>query len=79
MSKSKRLMLLGFGVALVASFVAGFAIAAQPHMQAALRELRSSRAELEAALPDKGGHRVKAMALIDQAIAEVQAGIVAGM
>jgi len=78
MTRSMRFMLLGVGVAMVASFAAGFAFAAQPHMQAALRALRSSKAELEAAIPDKGGHRVKAIGLVDQAIAEVQAGVVAG-
>jgi hypothetical protein len=79
MTKSTRLMFIGVAVAMTASFAAGFAVAAQPHMQAALKTLRNSKAELEAALPDKGGHRVKAIGLVDQAIAEVQAGIVAGM
>jgi hypothetical protein len=79
MSKSTRCILIGAAVAMVASFAAGFALAAQPHMQAALHALRNSKAELEAALPDKGGHRVKAIALVDQAIAETQAGIAAGM
>ena len=78
MSKSTRIMLIGSVVAMTASFAAGFALAAQPHMQAALHALRNSKAELEAALPDKGGHRVKALGLIDQAITEVQAGITAG-
>jgi hypothetical protein len=78
MSKSMRLMLLGIAVAMAASFAAGLAIAAQPHMQNALRALRNSKAELEVALADKAGHRVKAIALVDQAIAELQAGIVAG-
>jgi len=78
MTRSMRLMLIAAGVAMVASFAAGFALAAQPHMQSALHALRNSKAELEAALPDKGGHRVKAIALVDQAIAEVQAGIAAG-
>jgi hypothetical protein len=78
MTKSMRFMLLGAAVAMVASFAAGFALAAQPHMQAALRALRNSKAELEVATADKAGHRVKAIALVDQAIAEVQAGIVAG-
>ena len=78
MSKSMRLMLIGLGVAMAASFAAGFAIAAQPHMQNALHALRNAKAELETALPDKGGHRVKAIALVDQAIAETNAGIVAG-
>jgi hypothetical protein len=75
---SMRLMLLGAGVAMAASFAAGFALAAQPHMQNALHALRNSKAELESALADKAGHRVKAIGLVDQAIAEVQAGIVAG-
>jgi hypothetical protein len=47
-------------------------------MQAALKALKNSRAELQTATPDKAGHRVKAIGLVDQAIAEVQAGIVAG-
>jgi len=78
MTKTMRLMLIGIAVAMVASFAAGFAIAAQPHMQSALHALRNSKAELEAALPDKAGHGVKAIGLVDQAIAEVQAGLVAG-
>ena len=78
MTKSMRFMMIGVAVAMVTSFAAGFALAAQPHMQAALHALRNSKAELEAALPDKAGHRVKAIGLVDQAIAEVQAGIVAG-
>jgi hypothetical protein len=78
MTKSMRFMLIGVAVAMAASFAAGFAIAGQPHMQNALHALRNSKAELEAALPDKAGHRVKAIGLVDQALAEVQAGIVAG-
>jgi hypothetical protein len=78
MAKSTRLMLIAAGVAMVASFAAGFALAAQPNMQAALKALRNSKVDLEAALPDKAGHRVKAIGLVDQAIAEVQAGTAAG-
>ena len=47
----------------------------QPHMSSAVDELRSARTELDAAAGDKGGHRERAMALVDEAIAEVQAGI----
>ena len=47
----------------------------QPHMNAALDELQGARSELEAAESDKGGHRVKAIGLINEAIGEVQAGI----
>jgi hypothetical protein len=52
--------------------------AGQPKMQAALSELRAARASLEQAVADKGGHRVKAIGLVDQAIAQVEAGIQAG-
>lgn len=47
----------------------------QPRMQAALDALRNAERELEAATPDKGGHRQKAMRLVRQAIAEVERGI----
>jgi hypothetical protein len=49
--------------------------ALKPHMEASLSLLRSSRAELAAATPNKGGHRARALGLIDQAIAEVRDGI----
>ena len=52
--------------------------AGQPNMQAALGELRSARASLQRAVPDKAGHRDRAIQLVNQAIAEVQAGIAAG-
>ncbi|MFL6335199.1 MAG: hypothetical protein ACJ754_17950 [Pyrinomonadaceae bacterium] len=47
----------------------------QPHMQAALDKLQSARSNLEAATDDKGGHRVKALDHVNQAIDEVKAGI----
>ena len=53
----------------------GYAIGAQPHMGEALAFLQSARGELQAATPNKGGHRERAMALIDNAIGEVRAGI----
>ena len=59
----------------VVGYAAGCATGGQPHMQAALDHLRSARAELEAASSNKGGHRERAMALVDEAITEVQAGI----
>jgi hypothetical protein len=79
--KSKFLRKPIFAVVLGSSlaFAAGYALAAQPHMQQALRALRNADADLQAALPDKAGHRVKAMQLVNDAIAEVQAGIAAGM
>jgi hypothetical protein len=47
----------------------------QPHMQAALQHLRAAAEELQKADRDKGGHRVQALNLTQQAITHVQAGI----
>jgi hypothetical protein len=47
----------------------------QPHMQAALDALRDARTHLDAATPDKGGHRVKAIEDVNNAIDQVQKGI----
>ena len=68
-----RKLVLGAGIA--ASMGIGYAIGAQPHMGESLTLLQSARAELAAATPNKGGHREKALGLIDSAIAEVRAGI----
>lgn len=54
---------------------AGYAVAAQPHMTNALADLRAARHQLDEALPDKGGHRLAAINLVNQAITEVNAGI----
>jgi len=47
----------------------------QPEMTAAIQNLRQAQKDLEGASTDKGGHRVNAMQHINQAIAEVEAGI----
>ena len=62
-------------VVLASGFLAGRAAADQPHMQAALEHLRLAKVELEKATADKGGHRAKAIALTNDAIAEVERGI----
>lgn len=49
--------------------------AAQPNMEAALASLQQARESLQKATADKGGHRAKAMKAIDEAIAQVKAGI----
>jgi hypothetical protein len=46
----------------------------EPHMSAALGHLQQARAELEKAVPNKGGHRERAMELVDKAIQQVQEG-----
>lgn len=63
------------GVAIVSSLGIGYALGAQPHMEASIALLQNARSELNAATPNKGGHRERALALIDQATAEVRAGI----
>lgn len=51
------------------------AVPDQPMMQAARADLQTARRELQAAIADKGGHRVKAINLVNSAISEVNAGI----
>jgi hypothetical protein len=50
----------------------------QGHMLNARSSLNSARDELSQASHDKGGHRVKAIGLINQAIEQVNAGIAVG-
>ena len=47
----------------------------QPNMRAALDYLKSAQKNLQKASADKGGHRVNALNLVEQAIAEVNRGI----
>ncbi len=47
----------------------------QPHMDISILRLREARNQLDLARPDKGGYREKAIASVDQAIKDVQAGI----
>jgi hypothetical protein len=71
-SFARKLLL---GTAIAASMGIGYAVGAQPHMTASVGLLQSARAELAAATPNKGGHRERALGLIDQAISEVRAGM----
>ena len=76
-----RLRALGFSLLVLLILITGFVVgcasspSGQPHMNAALTELQAARQELESAVADKGGHRVNAVRLVDDAIAETQAGI----
>lgn len=63
---------------MLATLLPAPAMADQPYMQGALQALRRARATLQGAATDKGGHRVKAIGLIDDAINQVKMGIVAG-
>jgi hypothetical protein len=53
----------------------GGAYQAQPEMTAAMQNLREAQKNLELAAHDKGGHRATALQFINQAMAEVEAGI----
>lgn len=60
---------------LAGSITATPSVAAQPKMQAALDSLNDALASLQAAEANKGGHRVKAIELVQQAIEQVQLGM----
>jgi len=63
-SKQKLLV----GVLVISSLGIGYAMGAQPRMDAALALLQNARAEFEAAVPNKGGHRER----VDRAIVQVR-------
>jgi len=46
----------------------------EPHMSAAYGHLQQAKAELERAAPNKGGHREKAMQMVDQAMRQIEEG-----
>ena len=73
--KNRLFPILTLVVLLAGSFVAGRVHAAQPHMVTARNQLRSARSELQAAVADKGGHRERAIDIVDRAIAQVDEGI----
>jgi len=65
-----------FAMALM--FFAGFAAAGQWRMHDAKRDLEAARGHLQSAEPDKAGHRVQAIELVNQALTQVNEGIRAG-
>jgi hypothetical protein len=74
-------LLLAFTLGIMATsgvLVENAQAANQPHMVNALDDLRAARHQLDVALEDKGGHRARAIGIIDNAIEEVRAGISAG-
>lgn len=73
-----KLHLAALGVIFALVFTAlgaGVALAAQPHMFNARSYLNSALSELNAAIPDKGGHRINAINYTKDAIHEVNLGI----
>jgi hypothetical protein len=74
-----RLVVAGVLVAVGFSVLgAGTAYAVQGHMLNARDSLFGAKNELQQAEPDKGGHRVAAIDLVQQAIDQVNLGIQAG-
>ena len=76
---TRREVVVSAGFAFAASSIAlavpATAFADQGNMDAALRQLQSALNSLHQATPNKGGHKQRAAELVQQAIAEVQAGI----
>lgn len=70
----KTIKTTSMAMLLLAAMSISTAFARQPHMEAALKHLREARASLEKAIPNKGGHRERAIDLINQAIAQVEEG-----
>ena len=71
-----RLVIGGIATAIVFSFLgAGTAYAVQTHMLNARDALQQAQSELQLADADKGGHRVNAINLVQQAIDQVNLGI----
>lgn len=68
-------MLTVAGAAGATVAISGNAQADQPRMEAALGALRNALGELERAEEDKGGHRVRAIRLVRDAIHETEEGI----
>lgn len=72
----RRLAALAAGAAVLGTVgVATRAEAYQGNMERALSSLYDALAALREASSNKGGHRMKAMALIQQAIDQTQAGV----
>jgi hypothetical protein len=74
----RDLLLLGAAGVAAAPALALSALPAeayQGNMERALSALEAALQSLQAATPNKGGHRERAMRLIEHAMGEVQAGI----
>jgi hypothetical protein len=73
---SRRRMLAATALAAPALALSALPVEAyQGNMERALSALGAARESLQAATPNKGGHRERAMRLIEHAMGEVQAGI----
>jgi len=71
----KRIIAVIVVAMLLVGGTVGICAADEPHMRAALERLREARGQLEKAESNKGGHREKAIELIDRAMEQVKEGI----
>jgi len=72
---TRKILAVVFAAMLIIGSTAGICAAEEPHMRAALEHLREAKEHLEKAAPNKGGHREKAIELINHAIEQVEKGI----
>ena len=73
--RQKSLLAGAFVATLSLGTAVGVAVADQPFMHNALRDLRNAKNALENGSDDHGGHRVEALRLTNDAIHEVEEGI----
>jgi hypothetical protein len=71
---SIALVLIGMSLYSLARPQSGDMARREPHLSAAYGHLEQAKAELEKSAPNKGGHRERAMQLVDQAMQEVMRG-----
>ena len=81
MDKGKMVIAIAATVLALSGAVPGIAQAKppataerQPEMVAAYKHLEAAKSALERASADKGGHRAKAIELVNQAMAETEKG-----
>jgi hypothetical protein len=74
-SNPRRVLLAAATAAAAAIACSAGAHAEQGNMDRALAQLQDARESLHEATPNKGGHKYRAVQLIDKAIAEVREGI----
>ena len=78
--KRIHITILVLAVTLMVGFGSGYVVSdahaeKQPLMRMALKHLQVAKTKLQKASHDKGGHRVKALEYVNQAIVEVKKGI----
>ncbi len=77
-ARPKQLLFATLFTIFGAAVGSGAAYAYQGHMFNAQSDLNAAYAQLQAGIPDKGGHRIAAMALVQRALNQTGAAIAAG-